>query len=173
MSGSIPEVQFDAFGACTWVRFDSDEVESWAGIFGNGPGFSSAAAAVPSHDERHCLVLARSRAYCVDVRARSKVCSIDGLPFVSAIAIQRPASWAVCTYTELLALGSSGISWRSERVALDGIIFESASATVVTGKVWQLEGWYNFRLDVSDMRFERREFVTRDWFEFADSRGPA
>lgn len=58
-------------------------------------------------------------------------------------------------------------------MALDGIIFESASATVVTGKVWQLEGWYNFRLDVSDMRFERREFVTRDWFEFADSRGPA
>ncbi|HEX7941117.1 MAG TPA: hypothetical protein VF488_04905 [Gemmatimonadaceae bacterium] len=53
------------------------------------------------------------------------------------------------------------------RVALDGIVFGRVTADELTGKVWEMDGWYAFRVRPPDLEFARGSFLDADWETFA------
>jgi hypothetical protein len=155
ISGSVDEVHFSAVGDCAWVRF-TDAVEAqWCGVF--GPGCVRGRAAVANTDGQ-AFVIASGQGYLVDVNARVLLHKTDCEWLISAIAIPGRDAFVACTYTNLVAYSALGCEWNSERVSIDGIELAAASESRVKGRVWDLEKWVDFDLDIESWSY-RSEFV--------------
>jgi len=50
----------------------------------------------------------------------------------------------------------------AHRVALDGIKFDRVTSDTLTGEVWEMDGWYAFRLRLQDLEFTRGELLRSD-----------
>jgi hypothetical protein len=164
ISGSIREHQFDARGDCTWVEFELDDGTTWAGAFGEGRITKQHRAAVPFADGRTVLVIAGGQGYVVDVERctlnyRTKCDFWD-----SALAVPERDFVIAAEFTTATVIGRERELWKSERIALDGIILDSSTPAELRGKVWQVDGWHAFTLRYDGFVYEQGSFITKDWF---------
>ena len=164
-SGTIKEYWFDAHGGCTWVQFES-ESETWAGVFGRGTQTNHNAVCKFS-DDNYVFVIAGGQGYILDCHAR-KVCHKTSSDyFEGAIAVPRKDFVIVSDFTSLYAFDTQKLIWRSERVALDGIKLDSSTENELTGKVWQMDGWYVFKLEYKNWKYTQGLRLTEDWFKYS------
>jgi hypothetical protein len=151
ISGSIKEYWFDAKGDCTWIQFERAS-ETWAGVFGKG-ALKNYNAICKFSDDKYVFIIAGGQGYILDSRAH-KLChktSIDY--FVSAIATPYKDLMIVCDFTSLYAFDTQELIWRSDRIALDGIKLDSSTENELSGKVWQVDGWYSFQLEYKNWKY--------------------
>jgi len=165
ISGTIKEYLFDAQGDCTWIRFER-ESEIWAGVFGKGT-HKNYNAVCKFSDNKYVFIIAGGQGYVLDSRER-KIChktSIDY--FVSAIAAPHKDLVIVCDFTRLYAFDTQELIWRSDQVALDGIKLDSSTENELSGKVWQIDGWYSFQLEYKNWNYTQGSHLTKDWFKYS------
>lgn len=156
-SGSIPERWYDAHGICTWVRFEPPDQPLWAGVFGNGD-ISRHSAAILFGRQPLAFVIAGGVGYIVDVSTGQLIHKTERETFVSAICVPDRDFVIACDWTELYAIDRTGEIWRSERIALDGIVLEESSSKTLTGRAWQ-DGWHRFELTYEGWKFEQKELI--------------
>ena len=123
-SGSVTERRFDATGNCTWVRFAAADADEWTGVFGNGD-IVRHSKAVLFGDNRTAFVIAAGQGYIVDAVTGEMLHKTPEDCFCDAISVPGRDFIIACDFTDLYAVSQSGVIWRSERIALDGIKFGS------------------------------------------------
>jgi hypothetical protein len=184
ISGTVTEHHFDvSAGANAWVRFEDAEGGVWVGVFGSSE-LAPFNAAVPFPDDggRTVLVIAGGQGYIVDAVSRVLIRRTPWDYAYAAAAAPGRDFVLVADVTEIWAADRARdrLVWPRERarydyenaspphrVALDGIVFDRVTADELTGKVWEMEGWYAFRVWLPDLEFVRGEFLTADWEAFA------
>ncbi len=150
-SGSVEEHWFDAEGDCTWVLFEPEEGEPWAGVFGCG-SFESSDDVALFGDDRHIFVLAAGQGYIVDELSRTVVHRTESDYLADAIGVPDRDFVVLADFQDLCLLGSDGQLTDLGRIADDGIIFEQADSECVTGTCTLCPGGddtYEFRLDLN------------------------
>lgn len=177
ISSTYCERHYDAVGICTWVLFEDEAGEEWVGVFGSaGLASSSAVASFGDDLGRTVLVIARGQGYVVDAVTGElfrktpwdyshAVLTVPERDFVVVADVTE--IWT--TYrdrdvpvvpTESMDLG------QPDRVALDSILFDEATRDELTGKLWDMDGWYVFRLQFDSMRVERGPLLSQEWDAF-------
>ncbi|MCA9251328.1 MAG: hypothetical protein KDA54_09350 [Phycisphaerales bacterium] len=134
-SGSVTERRFDATGNCTWVRFAAADADEWTGVFGNGD-IVRHSKAVLFGDNRTAFVIAAGQGYIVDAVTGEMLHKTPEDCFCDAISVPGRDFIIACDFTDLYAVSQSGVIWRSERIALDGIKFGSSTDQSLTGECW-------------------------------------
>jgi len=190
ISGSVAERQYDVSGrANEWVRFEDDEGRDWVGVFGSAE-LANFSAAVPFADDRGrtVLVVAGGQGYIVDAVSGALVRRTPWHYAYAAAAVPGRDFVLVADTTEIWAVDRAGDrfvtrpdrGWYDHderppatRVALDGILFCRLTEAELTGKVWEGDGWYAFRVDVPTLLFTRGAFLTADWKAGLESVPPA
>ena len=168
VSGTIDEVQFDAVGDCTWVRFSNSSRE-WAGVFGKGDVANHINTVTVFDGEKHAFVIAGGQGYVVNLEERSLQYKTPDDCLQGSIAIPQKALVLTCDHTNLIIYDSAKKLWESDRVALDGIEFTEATSDQVSGYIWQIEGWYSFIFDVETREMAEQEFLSAEW-DFLDKK---
>jgi hypothetical protein len=93
----------------------------WVGMFvsgGLGEGCSEAHACP---DPAQLCVVVGGLAYLVDVESPGADATPLLNPVTQIVAVDNPALLIRVTFPELMALGTKGIAWRTDRIALDGL----------------------------------------------------
>lgn len=148
LSGDMEELQFDAFGTCTWVKFLDDDQQEFCGVFGGGDGNRSAVAAL----KNRALVVSLGLGYILDLSTRTVVHKTDCEHLTGVIAVEPCNLFVAHDFTNLLVYRDDLI-WTSHRVSMDGIKLEGVDGKLVHGKVFNLESWVSFTLDSSTLDF--------------------
>jgi hypothetical protein len=166
ISGSMAEVQFDAVGNCTWIKFD-DGLDEWTGVFGQGGIARHVNAATLFNNDKHAFVIAGGQGYVINLADKSLVYKAPDDYLQDLIAIPSHDLILTCNYTDLILYDSKKKLWESDRLALDGIKFTEASADNVCGYIWQIGGWYSFVFDVTSRSITEQKFMASecDFFE--------
>ena len=164
-SGAILERRYSCSGDCLWVRFSPDQKEDWVGVFGYG-NFRSQNFAVGFEGGDVVLVVAAGQGYIVR-NSDGDLIRTTAWDYVQRIKpIADTDLMVLADDTSIWIENAHESVWKSDRVALDGVIVDEAKAAEVTGKVWWSEGWYGFRLTPSPWTFEKLELISTDWHEF-------
>ncbi len=153
ISGSVSEHYYDAYGACTFVRFESEVDEAWVGVFGNG-SVTTHSNAIPYSNGSNVFVIAGGQGYIVDANTKLLIHKTKNDYFVSGIAVPSRDFVIVSDFTDLYAFSAQDILWRSDRVAADGIDLQNSSISELRGRVWNLD-WYDFTLHYDDWKFQQ------------------
>jgi hypothetical protein len=165
VSGSIKEYRFDAQDDCTWIQFER-ESEIWVGIFGQGT-LKNHHTACKFADDKYVFVIAGGQGYILDSLSRELCHKTSINYFISAIAAPGKDLVIACEFTRLYAFDTQNLVWRSDRVALDGIKLDSSTEDELSGKVWQIDGWYAFALQYKNWKFTQGSRLSEDWFKYA------
>jgi hypothetical protein len=185
MSGTVLERHFEVSARKNeWVRFTDDDGAEWVGVFGSGE-ISGYSAVVPFADDngRTVLVVAGGQGYVVDATSGSLLRRTPWDYAQQAMSVPGRDFVLVADTTELWAAGrqEDRLAWRREpgwydanqtapthRVALDGIRFDAVTSNALTGRVWELDGWYAFRLGLPELEFIRGQYLG----EAGETHGP-
>ena len=144
-SGTVPEHRFVAEGNCTWVRFQTDSHDEWAGVFGNG-GVVQHSKAVVFADNRTALIIAGGQGYVIDMQDKTLLHKTACDHLCDAIAVPSREFVIACDFTDLYAVSRNRVTWHSPRIALDGIQLDDANETMLEAKARQANGWRRFTL---------------------------
>jgi hypothetical protein len=184
ISGTFTEHHFDVSArANAWVWFEGVDGGAWVGVFGSSE-LAPFNAAVQFSDDggRTVLVIAGGQGYIVDAVSRVLIRRTPWDYAYAAAAVPGRDFVLVADVTEIQAADRARdrLVWRRERawydydnaspphrVALDGIVLDEVTVDELRGKVWEMEGWYAFRVRLPDLEFVRGEFLTADWEAFA------
>lgn len=153
LSGTVRERRFDAVGHCTWVRFVPDDLTEWAGVFGNG-GIVSHRKAVLFGDERTAMVIAGGQGYIVDAQTGELHLKTDCDCLCDVVAVPGREFVIACDFTDLYAVSKNGVVWRSPQISRDGIEFDSATETSLSGRAWQGDDWHRFTIAFDGWRLQ-------------------
>ena len=118
-------------------------------------------------DDRSAFVIAGGQGYIVDLSQKVLLHYTKNYCLQAVLAPPDRDFVIAADYSSLLAYDRQGMRWRSEDVALDEIHLDSATASSVTGKVWQLDGWYAFELLLDGWHFTEGRLLSPDWFTFS------
>jgi hypothetical protein len=171
VSGSVRERHYDLHGlANTWVRFDDGQGDEWVGMFGNGTSDFCAAVPFPDDDGRTVLVIARGQEYVVDARSGillrrphsgGDVWSALPAPGRDGILVaDRTHIWLAGRTRDDYAAAAEPSAYVAQnpfhrhQVAHDGIIFDAATHSALTGALCEDDTWYPFRMALDDLRVE-------------------
>jgi hypothetical protein len=184
VSGSIRERHYDvSAGDNTWVQFDDDEGDQWAGVFGNG-GVSPYCAVLPFDDELNeaVLVIAGGQGYIVDTVTGTLIRKTPWFYANSGLAAPGRDFVAVANTTEIWVVRRDGdvfvdpqgrsryettaLPGNSHRLALDGIVFEQSTHDQLVGALWEHDGWYRFLVRYDGLVFEKREMLAKEMDAF-------
>ena len=183
ISGTVVERHFAvSAGANIWVRFTHPDAAEWIGVFGSAE-LAHFDAVVPFADDggRTALVIAGGQGYIVDVVSGVLLRRTPWDYAYHAVAVPGSGRILVADCTAIWATDRTGDqrAWRREpawydyhqespahRVALDGVIFDEVTVDQLTGKVWEMDGWYAFALRLPDLEFTRGSCVAADWETF-------
>lgn len=172
ISGSMPEVHFDAFGDCIWVKFD-EGLEEWAGVFGIDDLWSEINIAVVFDDNRHAFIVASGQGYVVNLTDRSLTYRTADDNIRDVIVIPNRDLILTCNYAYLTLYDSDKILWSSDRIASDTIKLTKATPDKVSGYLLQMKGWYSFIFDINSRALIEQNFITQDWDYFEPNHKPA
>ena len=153
ISGTFPEIPFDAHGNTTWVKFTDDRFDEWCGIFGAGINSSSVVAC--STDGPIAFVVSAGQGYFIDINSRHLLHKTKSDQIAAAAFIPGSKDVVACDWTNIYILGASGTVWDSGRVSFDGIGFTEVTETQVRGRVNDLsdEG-VDFRLYLKPISYD-------------------
>ena len=153
ISGTIPEIAFDALGNTTWVKFTDDNFEEWCGVFGGG--LNSSSVVTCSSEAPRAFVISTGQGYFVDIDSRSVIRKTRSNQLASAVFIPHSNRVVACDWTNIYLLGTDGSVWDSGRVSYDGIEFTEICDEHVAGRVNDLsdEG-VEFRLRLNPVSFD-------------------
>jgi hypothetical protein len=152
-SGSIAERRYDAGSFCTFVRFEPEFDEPWAGVFGNGTIRKRTKDAVLFGDNRHAFVIAAGQGYVVDIETGELLQKTDYDYFGGAITVPQQSFVVAHDDLSLYLIHPKTVGWQSERIARFGITLETATPTRLIGALEQHNGWYRF-----EFSYENRDF---------------
>jgi hypothetical protein len=176
------------YGASTdtsiWVRFESTtgQFEPWVGVFPNGP-LAFFSAAVPFGSGPAALVVAGGQGFVVNAFTGALIRTTDWDYAYSAVSVPDREFVVVANTTDIWAtyedreqyarMSDPRSATQYDRVALDGIVFETVTARELRGKVWWEDGWYDFTLDFDTWVLQRRGPVAAasDFFQAVEGRG--
>jgi len=162
VSGSVPEAWFSALGNATWVLFETDAADTWAGVFGQGDFGGN--LVILFADGETALVLAKGKVYVVDTARRA--CMFQAAHnLLSAVSVPERDFVIVADSFSVSAVNRAGVLWQIE-LADDGIILDEAGPDEVHGKAWQVDGWYAFTLRYDGPVLASRKFLSADWEAF-------
>ena len=155
LSGEYEEHFFDAVGECQSVLFETKELKTWLGIFGNG-GEANFSTAQLFSNSPNALVVAEGAGYVVNVNSSELIYKTRDNLLSGVIGIPVKDLFIACSFTSLFALSQEGIVWESKRISWDGIKLESASEDEVLGRVWIApEGkWIPFQLVLDEWQIK-------------------
>lgn len=177
ISGSVLERHFDvSAGTNAWVQFDNDEQGTWVGVFGSS-GLTRFNAVAPFADDggRTVLVIAGGQGYVVNAQSGELLRRTPWDYAQAAFVVPGRDFILVADDTRIWAADRSRdrYAWRRDRawydtddlspprrVSLDGIIFDEMTGQELSGKVWEMDGWYGFRLGLDDLEFTRGGLVS-------------
>jgi hypothetical protein len=155
------------------VRFDDEQGVEWVGVFGRAEGLFDAVVSFPESCGHTFLVVAGGQGYVVDASARTLMRLTDWDLAQSCKVGTDGDCIVVAEYTRLWVVRQleDCLAWRGDpmwdgdrsRVALDGIVLDRVSRDEVIGKAWEIEGWYAFRVSLSNLEFRRGQFLTSEW----------
>lgn len=146
-SGEFPEVLFDAFGSCLWVKYTDSSYSEWCGVFGCGSYGRSLVLVQPETSKS--FVLASGQGYWVDIEERSLL-GKTGVDDIQIAIWPDDCDFVIAgSWTNILFLDPMGIVWDSGRVSWDGISFDSYTDGKVVGIANDLsDDGCEFELDV-------------------------
>lgn len=151
-SGSIEERRYEAVGDCTWVRFEPDVGEPWAGVFGGGSGGN----VVPFSESSLVLVISGGgRGYVVCGDTGELLHTILDGDMVEGITVPGRPFVVVTTslFKGIMAVSQEGVVWEEQMVADDEVRLGSANEHEVRGRLRNYDGWYRFVLKLSTWEF--------------------
>lgn len=148
-SGDFEELRFDAFGDCTWVRFEDHTGLEFCGVFGGGIGNRSSLALLGDR----VFVISAGQGYIFDIRSRSVVHRTKSDYLVGATSAERCGLFVAHDLIRLFVYGDDLI-WASKRVSADGITIDEVRNELVRGKVFDFEDWVGFSLDLITFEYE-------------------
>ena len=169
-AGTWKERQYDASaGPNVWVLMTPETKEQWVGIFGPGEGgrgslFSTALPVVGDREEA-TVVIAGGQGYVVNADGMllrrtpwSLAYAAVSVPLGDRVIVASTTDiWAADIVEDKYAFRPSRPWYAGDRegakyrVAVDGIIFDRVDAGAVTGKLWEMDAWYSFRLDLTSL----------------------
>jgi hypothetical protein len=169
VSGSIPEVAFTTHGPpVTWVEFEPDGGERWAGVFPCGEGDHAERVVPFPTDPDAAFVSARGIVFVVDVATRTLRYDAGSSLAHDVIAVPGQDLLLACDsrYVTAYASRGKGPLWR-RYVALDGMTLAGATAGTLTGYVEEdvtenespVTVWRAFTLHLADRRVDYGEVV--------------
>ncbi len=132
-SGDYEEYDFgDGAGERLWVKFTDDEAREWCGKFSFGwLGKKGKVALLPGGK---AFVLADGLGYFIDIVARALLCVTEHDNLEDFIVIPGGSVLAATDGLRIILLDEAGETWVSDRVSVDGIVFESATPERIRGK---------------------------------------
>jgi hypothetical protein len=128
-------------------------------------------------DVTRVLVIAGGQGYVVDARTGTLLRETPWSYAYSAVRVPErdfiivadtTEIWATYRDRDVTAVRRQQASYDSDRspvrtrVALDGIVFDAPGQQVITGYVWELDGWYTFTLKYDGFVFERGSLVSTE-----------
>jgi hypothetical protein len=71
-------------------------------------------------------------------------------PIIDVRRVQAAGVVVFATYTEILAYGAEGVTWRTRRLSWDGLKIVSVDAKVLVGEYWDVrsEAMQHFQVDL-------------------------
>lgn len=162
ISGTINERWYEATGDCTWIEFTPADDLPWAGVFGHN-GHSNTSGVFPFNEDRFAFVIAGGVGRVVDIATGEQSLKTEQQDLVTAIAIDDQCLIAAADYTDIYVYNTNSMIWCSERVAMDGIKFTSVADGVITGRAWQISGWYEFTLETNPYRLTHGMLLSKEW----------
>ena len=157
----MPERQYEAVGACTWVEFDPADDVPWAGVFGHH-GMSAHSGVFNFADDQLAFVIASGVGWIVDVDTGDLKLKTDQECLVTATAFDNMPFIAAADWTNIYIYSTDKLVWLSDRIALDGIRFEKAHNGTIKGRCWQPDGWYAFHIQTDPWQVVRDGFITSE-----------
>ena len=159
-SGSIAERRYDAGSFCTFVRFEPEFDEPWAGVFGNGTIRKRTKDAVLFGDNRHAFVIAAGQGYVVDTETGELLQKTDYDYFAGAMSVPQQSFVVAHDDMSLFLVHPRNIAWKSEQIARFGVRLEIATPTQISGALEQHDGWHRFELafKTRDISIESQPF---------------
>lgn len=175
ISGTIQERHYEPSARTnTWVRFTLEDGTEWVGVFGNA-GLAHFSTAVPFVDDQGpvVLVIAQGQGYLVDPSSGALFRKTPWSYAYSAIAVPERPFVLVANSTEIWTTSRDHDTYarsakrlpyadNDARVALDGLVFDRVTNEDATGWVWDIDGWYSFRMRCDDLVVHRGSRSTRD-----------
>ena len=70
---------------------------------------------------------------------------------------------AAADWTDIYVYSANSMIWRSDRTAMDGVEFTSVTDGVITGRAWQVSGWYEFKLETDPYRLTHGKLLSKEW----------
>lgn len=152
ISGSYTELQFDARGNSTWIKFTDDDCEEWCGVFGGG--MTSESIVANSEASPLAFVVSAGQGYLVDVNARRVLLKTSTSQLTSALFVPQSARVVACDWTNIFIFEPDGSVWDSGRVSFDGINVTEVTPERAKGNVNDLsDNWPEFVLWLSPPSF--------------------
>jgi len=149
-SGSVDEVRFDASGDCLWVKFQDSDFSDWVGVFGPGWGGGDDAQ---QNVSGIAFVVSNGQGYVVDVYSRALL-SKTACDYLKRVVSCSNNMFVAATNTDIRVYDSKKLVFCTERVASDGIEFDTYGDSTVKGKVWGFDSWYSFTLNIVTQKYE-------------------
>jgi len=150
-SGSFEEVRFDAFGGCTWVKFQDSEYIDWLGVFGYGWG---GGAAIANNSNGVSFVLSNGQGYIVDINSRKLLHKTECDYLKLSIACTSQGFFVTATDVELYVYDQNGLLFTTKRIASDGIVLNECNNGKVSGRVYGFDKWYPFSLKIKNQEYK-------------------
>ena len=125
---------------CSWVKFQDSDYLDWVGIFGHGWGGGNF---VCVNESGVGFVIANGQGYVVDVNLRELLLKTECDYLYSCVAA--PDNMFVATDGfQLRVYDTTGESYCSDRVSIDGVEFDGFCDELVSGTVWDLSEGVKF-----------------------------
>jgi len=134
------------------VRVRPEIGETWIGTFAFGnPGKVGISRVLSMPDPAKLCVVARGAGYIVSVSDPRTWETVRAIPIIDIRVVQSAELVLFANYTEILAYGKDGVTWRTQRLTWDGLKILSVGDRTLVGEYWDLreEGMQRFEVDLA------------------------
>jgi hypothetical protein len=142
-SGEYTERWYDAVGDCINVLFEDDEYNDWLGVFGSG-GVGSLRRALIFPTTSTALIIAGGHGYVVNGNTGVLSYRMDCDAWQDVVIVPGHDLIMGCDFTKLYGVTSNGLQWKSDRVALDGILLKEVTPDYLIGQALQVRHSYSY-----------------------------
>jgi hypothetical protein len=144
--GTLMEPFESRWGTPLTVAFDATRTGRWVGFFAAG-GLGGVTGLIACPLPTESCVLNDGLAYVVSVDNPRKGASLASNQVTQVVRVPTLPLVLLVSFCDMVALGSSGIAWRSPRLALDDLRVESVSEEAISCSRYVISGSSTIQLD--------------------------